>query len=179
MTTAKKRMGPVQFVARTICFDVHGDEVLASTQDFEVLEVDATPFPAAELRIKSVSGGLSKEDAIASLRAIIVAITEQGLPQTVRQIPRDYAQACLSLQRAVEEVFAALQGLPENWRTALLPTLQHAMAPDAEARVAALALQLSHTDILNKMLMEIDQKDRRVVEELARKAAKQGRPRKQ
>src|ERR1700675_860428 len=125
MKAGEKPKQDVQFIARTISYDIRGDEVLASTQNFEVLEVGAA-HPAPERQTGSVqfTGGISKEDALKSLRVVSEAIEQHGLPRTMWRLPRDYAEACLSLQQATGEMFAALRELPENLQTAYLPLLQ-------------------------------------------------------
>jgi hypothetical protein len=135
MKAGKMPKQDVQFIARDISFDIYRDKVVSSTYNFEMLEVGAA-HPEPELQTGSVQfhGGISKEDALVSLRVISKAIEEDGLPTTSWTIPRDYAQACLSVQASAQEMFAILEKLPNDVQRAFQPVLENVTAPDFKGK---------------------------------------------
>jgi hypothetical protein len=127
----KKQQDDVQLCSRTICCDVRDDTLYVGTKDFEVLELGQNPYSDSARPATSVEfdAGISKEDALDALRLITEHLEENGLPETVRKMPRAGAALAMKIQRDTSELSADLDKLPPELRDWSLSLLTHLGEP--------------------------------------------------
>jgi hypothetical protein len=130
MTVAKKSAEDlVQFCSRTICYHVRDDALYVTVKDFEVRELGQDPNPVDSARPTTsveFDAGISEEEALDALRLIVEDIEENGLPETIRKMPREHAALGLEIQRLTEELGADVEKLPpelRDWGLSLLTRL--------------------------------------------------------
>jgi hypothetical protein len=96
---------------------VRGDVAQWGTTHFEVPEPGQSPTPVDQLAtVVTLDAGISKEQALGSLRWIAEHIKKNGLPETTREVSKEYAMEVMKAQKllykssvVLEELSARLQ----------------------------------------------------------------------
>jgi hypothetical protein len=110
---------PVELVARTVSYSLHGDLLYAVAYDFEVHEPGqqrqtSTPDPQ-EISVK-FDAEFSKELAIEALELILDQIRRDGLPEVRTKMERRHATRVMKLQAEADEISEELAKVPIGFR---------------------------------------------------------------
>ncbi len=123
----KRSQDLVQFCARTICFNLRGNTAEWGTMDFEVLELGQSPDPVDPAQLAThveFDAGISQKQALKSLQWVMQQIEKNGLPETTREVPKEYAASVMKVQRLLDKTSAILEGLPAELRDQLWELLE-------------------------------------------------------
>jgi hypothetical protein len=115
----KRSQDRVQLCASTVCFRIRNGVLHKGTTDFEVLELGQNPnavdFTQSDVLV-NFDARISNEDALAALQRVKAEIEKNGLPETTRDVVREYAASLMQLQRNYRELLAELEKLPKDLR---------------------------------------------------------------
>jgi hypothetical protein len=123
----KRSSDLVQLCASTVCFRIRNGVLHKGTTDFEVLELGQSPNAGDSAQadvLVNFDARISNEDALAALQRVKAEIEKNGLPETTRNVLREYADSLMQLQQNYRELSAELEKLPEELRNVALDHLE-------------------------------------------------------